>query len=105
MSSPPQVTIPDIWEAFLQADKALTLKIPTYEACLQLKTNFSTYKNRIMRRDRELAHALGSFILEYKIEEIKEGKDKGKWFMSIDMKRTRARPRMEVEIMTQEPGE
>jgi len=94
------VTIPDLWEAFLQAEDKLILKVQTYEACSQLKRNLSTYKNRILRKDTELAGVLGKFTFDYEITEIQEeGKDRGKWIMSIGMKRSRAKPRMEVEIL------
>jgi len=92
MTSP---TIPDIWEAFLQAEDKLVLKIQTPEAVEQIKAALSTYKSRALLRDESLAGSLGKFQFDFHTQ--RKG---GKYYLSVGMKRSKAKARLDIEIVS-----
>jgi hypothetical protein len=94
------LTIPDIWETFLERaleDKPLRLNTHSELSAIQIKKALSTYKNRILSNDQELAELLGKFNMKYNIERI--GK---RIILDISMVRSRAKPRLDIEILPEE---
>jgi hypothetical protein len=98
-------TIPDLWEAFLSAEDELLLKLQSYDACIHIKGALSTYKTRALKSNPELAAELGKFSLDFTMTQITEGKDKHKWLMYVGMRRSRAKPILDVEIVKAKEGE
>lgn len=90
------LTVPDLWDAFLEAEGPLKLRVSSVENADRIKSALSTYKTRILKKDRDLAEVLGKFHFDFKTTS-----NGGKVILEIGMKRNKAKPRMDIEIINE----
>ena len=88
------VTIPDLWDAFLEADDNLKLKVGSIDSANRIKSALSTYKTRLLQNDPGLAEDIGKFQFDFTIS-----KNGSLVILEIGMKRTKARAILDVEII------
>lgn len=93
------MNIDELWEAFIENDMKLTLKIQSEEAVEMVRKGLSNYKHRLYSKDPEMEELFGVWRFKFELREKLDAQGEVlHWQLHITTTQD-DRPTLDVEIV------